>query len=480
MDHLDELADKLRNHDTQEELTPDEKKVAKLRLLHQELMNKQTQNYLDRLFQDNSTSPVRVRGIQVNGGEQFRDLFLRLQFKALLSKELYTLSDFVSAIDASYFSLQKHQILQQCMVSLDVLPSRNRWQKSNTLDVMPVFTLLPEKRFFLKSGTNMGNNEADVYTQFLFRNIFGGAEKLVFDAVKGTKTPDSYVCDYSQPMFSDGRFLWNTSLFGHTRKQDAIWSRLHTKGIINRITTRFDSRTNFSLAFENCWRSLSNEDSDSVEVMSQLGNTYKSSLLFKAEYDSRNSLTLPTSGLFMRLGLEKSGLFSFNNVAFTKLVWESQTAHQLNENHSLLFSSRAGALFNYNGNRSHVLDRFNAGGPTDVRSFLLNGLGPKDSGSSLGGDYFASAGLSLISKIPRTSPESNFRLHQFVNVGKLFSNKEELYNSFNRNYSAGIGSGLIFNHPQARFELNFVLPLCANATDQVRKGLQYGVGASFL
>lgn len=483
MDLQEELAEKLTQNgeggNGNASLSEDEKALASLLLLRQTLMAEQSRQFMELLFSENTTYPIRVKNVQVTNGEHFRDLFLALLLLPLLSRDLYTLADFVGAIDSSYQTLQKHQVLQNCLVLLHPLP-RRPWAKSRTLEVVPVFNLLPQKRFFAKTGTNVGNGEGDGYIQFQLRNMFGGAENLVFDAVTGTKTPSSYLLDYSQPVLNSARYLWNTLVYVNTRKLDALQSSVDTKGITTKIQTRYDSPLNYSLSLENCWRSMSNHGSRSLQVMAQLANTYKSSLLLNVQYDTRDNHVLPLTGHFARLGLEQSGLFAWNSVAYSKLLWESQLALRLNEHHSALFSTRAGALFNTLGGGSNVLDRFNCGGPNDVRSFSLHGLGPKDNNSSLGGDYFVSGGLSLISKIPRIAADSNFKLHQFVNVGKLFGTTEELRKSLFKDYSVGIGSGILYNHPMARFELNFVLPICASSTDSVRKGLQYGVGVSFL
>lgn len=479
MDPEDDFTNKLNRHDSSIDWTEDEKALARVLLQRQDLMAAQSREFIELLFSKNSTLPIRVRNVQVTNGESFRDNFLKLQLRPLLARNLYTLADLFAAIDASYVCLQKHQTLENCLVLLHQLP-RKPWQTHrNTLEVVPVFKLIPQKRFFAKTGTNVGNGEGDGYIQFQLRNIFGGAEVVTFDAVTGTKTPALYLFGYSQPLFNDARFLWNTLAFINTRKLDAVQSTVDTKGMTSKLLTRFDLPINYTLSWENCWRSLSNQTSRSLEVMAQLHNTLKSAILATAEYDTRNSHVFPTAGRYMRLGLERSGLLSRSSVAFTKIVWEAQAAQTLGEKHSLLFSGRAGALFGVKDGQSNILDRFNAGGPNDVRAFSLNGLGPKDNNSSMGGDYFVSAGVSLLSQIPKY-PESNFKLLQFVNIGRIFSDTLELRNSFSRNYSIGIGSGILYIHPMARFELNLVLPISASSTDYVRKGLQYGVGVSFL
>ena len=46
--------------------------------------------------------------------------------------------------------------------------------------------------------------------------------------------------------------------------------------------------------------------------------------------------------------------------------------------------------------------------------------------------------------------------------------------------SAAAGFGLVYAHPMARFELNFTLPLVMRREEQARKGIQFGIGVTFL
>ncbi|KAK0189768.1 hypothetical protein F5146DRAFT_638985 [Armillaria mellea] len=63
-------------------------------------------------------------------------------------------------------------------------------------------------------------------------------------------------------------------------------------------------------------------------------------------------------------------------------------------------------------------DRFQLGGPLSVRSFQSNGLGPRDGSDSLGGDIYWSAGLSIISNIPRKA-HWPVKTHLWLNAGRL-------------------------------------------------------------
>lgn len=479
--------DRLSAHaDDESKLTPEEKSLKRLMESKQQVMVEQSRSFMESMFSDNSTIPVKIKNVQVTNAGHFRDSFLLHQLQPLLSKDLLTLAEFFSGLDAVHRSLVKHDILENCLISLHQLP-KNMWTKSSpaTIDMVPVFNILPQKRFYAKTGTNIGNGEGDGYIQFQLKNMFGGAENLVFDAVTGTKTPSSYLLNYSQPVYNDAEYLLDTQLYINTRKLDWIQSSVTTRGFTTKVSTRYDSALNYSAAFETCWRSLQNHNSRSMEVMSQLKDTFKSSLLFNIIYDTRDHHILPTAGSFFKFGYEHSGLFSFNNVKFSKMICEFQNAFKINTNHSLVFSNKVGLLFGTRGSYSNILDRFHIGGPNDVRSFQLNGLGPVDNGSSLGGDCFLNGGVSLVSQIPWAPKDTNFKLHNFFNFGKILpqsasKNWKSVVSGLTESYSTSLGTGILYNHPMARFELNFVMPITAHANEYVRKGIQYGVGVSFL
>lgn len=483
LEHEELLMDRLSVHaDDESQLTPEEKSLKRLMESKQKALVDQSRSFLDDMFGENSTTPVKIKNVQVTNGEYFRDSFLSHQLKPLLSKELFTLSDFFSSLDSVYRLFAKHDVFENCMISLHQLP-KQVWRNNcpATIDVVPVFNILPQKRFYAKTGTNIGNGEGDGYIQFQLKNIFGGAENLVFDAVTGTKTPSSYLLSYSQPVSNDANYALDTQVYVNTRKLEWIQSSVVTRGITTKLSTRYDSKVNYSAAFETCWRSLQNHNSKSWEVMSQLKDTFKSSLLFNIIYDTRDHHILPTIGKYFKIGFEQSGLFAFNNVQFSKLIWEGQSALKINDNHSLVFSNKAGVIFGTGGSSSSILDRFYIGGPNDVRSFHLNGLGPRDNGSSLGGDYCLNGGVSLVSQIPGAPKDTNFKLHNFFNFGKLLpASKHTSIQDFTKQYSTSFGTGILYNHPMARFELNFVLPITVHANDCLRKGIQYGVGVSFL
>jgi len=161
----------------------------------------------------------------------------------------------------------------------------------------------------------------------------------------------------------------------------------------------------------------------------------------------------------------------------------------------LLFSlgARAGVLHPLtngdDGTAPTPSDRFQLGGPTNLRMFRANSLGPRDGVDSVGGDLFWAAGASLITHLPR-KPHWPVKAHAFLNAGQLeplHRHEDGVGSSLRSSISAALsrpsvstGVGLIYHFDPVRVELNFGVPLTARASDGTRKGVQIGIGLEFL
>ncbi|ODV79234.1 uncharacterized protein CANTADRAFT_26228 [Suhomyces tanzawaensis NRRL Y-17324] len=483
-DMIDRLSTTLNNADAPQSKA--EKELAQLQQSQQERMIQQNKHYLEELFVESRTQPIKIKNVQITNSQSFRTSFLASQFEPLLKHNTpIGLETFLKNIEQVSKSFIKLGLVQDLMVSVNHLPRSYFSRPSASLDVVPVFNIIPVKKFYAKTGTNIGNGEGDGYIEFQFKNLFGGAENLTFDAISGTKTQSSYLINYNQPLFNNANFILENVGYLNTRKYDWFNSDVTMRGLTNRIYTQLEGGLNHELTLENSWRILNNLNSKSNDILFQSGSSLKSSLSYNINYDTRNNHILPTAGKYIKAGVEFNGLTKSTSSPFLKSILESQfTLPVKSLKSSLVFTHKSGVLYPL-GNSSFILDRFFIGGPNDVRSFTMNGLGPKSYNSSVGGDVFLNGGVSLVSKIPGISEESNFKLHNFVNFGKLMPLQKKLglaglAKDFSGNYSVSYGFGILFNHPMARFELNFVLPLAVHERDSIRKGIQYGIGVSFL
>ena len=198
-------------------------------------------------------------------------------------------------------------------------------------------------------------------------------------------------------------------------------------------------------------------------------------------------------------------------MAFWKSEVETQTAMtvplpgiQGDSGVSFTTSLRAGMLYplglglESKPQSSHINDRFQLGGPTDVRGFRLSGLGPRDGIDAIGGDVYAAGSANVLFPLPRVGADRPFRIQAFLNGGRLLALRhpkkgaemdskavqESVYSTV-AELASGLpsmaaGIGLVYAHPVARFELNFSLPLVLRKGEDARKGLQFGIGINLL
>lgn len=464
----------------------EDKQLEKLLQEKQQLLQRQSQEYLNQLFESNENKPVSVSNIQVNNAKDFRLLFLNKQFLPL-NKDNFTLQEFFGALDEITRNFTKAGVVENLVIQLDAATRPNnvffKSVNQDTLNLIPAFNLFPVKKFYAKTGSNIGNGEGDGYIQFQLKNLFGGGENVSFDATTGTRTSSSYLFNYNMPVNNNTNYVWESLFFINHRSLEWIGCETKNYGFNTKFATKFSGNVNHQLAFDGIWRILNNKNSKSLSIWNQCGHNFKNSVTYNISYDTRDNIHLPSMGKLMRLGIEIDGLTRFSSNTFVKTLIETQVAQKLTDQSHFILTNRFGII--NSPKESYVLDRFFIGGPNDVRSFTLNGLGPKSYGNSIGGDLFVNGGLSLITRIPYTPQGTNFKLHSFFNYGnlKLYDQEQKIYGNltglFNQ-FSTSFGIGILYNHPMARFELNFVLPLTTHQRDFTRKGLQYGIGVSFL
>jgi len=368
-------------------------------------------------------------------------------------------------------------------------------------------------RVSLKTGTDLGNVEGSAYGNLTWRNIFGGAESLNLNASAGTRTRSAYQATLDTPILSDpDRRLTLDVLASSTLKP---WSSHEEvlKGTGLKYSWATKSGTRHQVGYTGVWRQVTGLAANaSPSVRADAGDSVKSSITHTWLADRRNHPFLPTSGYLLKTVSEIAGWGPLRgDVAFWKSEVETSAAVAVpipgidgDSGVSLTGGLRAGMLyplpigFNSTSQPSRINDRFQLGGPTDVRGFKISGLGPRDGPDAVGGDIYAAASTNLLIPVPRAGKDSPLRLQFFANAGRLlalnsggdrggessiaarksvYSTVAELADGLP---SLAAGVGIVYAHPVARFELNFSLPLVVRKGEEGRKGLQFGVGLNFL
>lgn len=371
-------------------------------------------------------------------------------------------------------------------------------------------------RYTIKTGTEAGSSEGSAYLNVVLRNLFGGAESLNANASLGTRTRSAYSATFDTPILSNPDLRWEIGgLASSTLKSWASHEEV-LKGGATKLKWLSSTGSRHELGYSGLWRQVTGlAEKASPSVRADAGDSFKSSITHTFIHDKRDFPMLPSRGYLVKTISELAGFGPLKgDVAFGKFQFESQAAFPVpvpgvegDSGISFTAGLRGGVLYplTLGGGatpvQSRINDRFQLGGPTDVRGFRLSGLGPRDGQDALGGDVFAAGGASLLFPVPRMGKETPLRIQAFINGGRLLALKDvrgdgkeggmssedvnkgikstlqELRNGLP---SCAAGVGLVYAHPVARFELNFSLPLVLRRGEEGRKGVSFGVGLDFL
>ncbi|KAL2836052.1 surface antigen-domain-containing protein [Aspergillus pseudoustus] len=467
------------------------------------------------LIDQNSTVPCAILSVQVLNASHTRRGFLEQIFNPLLSsnkEQPYTLSEALREISARADRLSRFDIFQQPIsVYLDQTTASEGQPGLTNLNVY--YSVKDKSRVLLKTGTDLGNTEGSAYGNLLWRNVFGGAENLNLNASLGTRTRSAYQAAFDTPILGDPDFrLEIGGIASATQKSWASHEEV-LRGGWSKFRWLSRSGHRHELGYNGFWRQVTGlAENASPTVRADAGDSVKSSVFHSWTTDRRDNPFLPSRGYYAKAFNELAGWGPLKgDVAFWKSEIETQGAVPIpipgikgDSGISFTTGFRAGLLYplgldsDSRPRLSRLNDRFQLGGPTDVRGFRLSGLGPHDGADAVGGDVYAAGSANLLLPLPRVGAEKPLRLQAFVNGGRLLplrtaqktapttsgevtdavaSTISELGNGLP---SVSAGVGLVYAHPAARFELNVSLPLVLRKGEEGRKGLQLGIGINFL
>lgn len=380
-------------------------------------------------------------------------------------------------------------------------------------DVAVFVTAREKGRISAKTGTDLGNAEGSAYANVQWRNVFGGAETLDVNASLGTRTRSAYQAAFDTPILSDPDKRWQIGGVQSSTQKAYASHEEFLRGGWTTLRWLMSSHSQQEFGYNGYWRQITGLAANaSPTVRAEAGDSFKSSISHTWISDRRNNSILPSSGYYMKTINELAGWGPLKgDVAFWKSEVQTQTALAIpvpgvKRESGVTFTTgvRAGLLYplvlgsNPHPEASHINDRFQLGGPTDVRGFRLSGLGPRDGSDAVGGDVYAAGSANLLVPLPRVGRKSPLRMQAFLNGGRLLAlqregkdgekSSEDVKSSVAKTIAElgnglptmSAGVGLVYAHPVARFELNFSLPLVLRKGEEGRKGLQFGIGIDYL
>ncbi|KAK3294942.1 surface antigen-domain-containing protein [Chaetomium fimeti] len=476
---------------------------------------------LTQMLDEHALAPASISSLEVHGATNTRKSLLDHVFKPVLEDTApagTTMGQVLDRVTAATKKLTRFDIFKEegFGVFLSEAPRPESAPPTDRTELDVSIRVKEKSRLVFSAGTDFGNTEGSAYTNAVARNIFGGAETLSVNASAGTRTRSAYNATLSAPVNGNPDLrLSAEALRSVTQKPWASHEEQLTGGNL-RLAWLSENNDTHALAYSTVWRQLTGlAATASPTVRADAGDSLKSSITHTFTRDRRDNPMLPQNGYLLRSISELAGWGPLSgDVSFAKTEVEASGALPLLAKSGVSIGGglRLGLLYplplGYSpagaAQPSRINDRFQLGGPTDVRGFKIGGVGPHDGADAVGGDVFAAGGVNALLPLPRTGPDSPLRLQLFANAGRLVAlnskgtGKEgrgglamdsatvfkgvtsavgELANGLP---SLAAGVGLVYAHPVARFELNFSLPLVLRKGEEGRKGLQVGVGINFL
>ncbi|KAH9017087.1 surface antigen-domain-containing protein [Lactarius deliciosus] len=436
---------------------------------------------------------ARIAAVRVDGAKNTRRSFLASVVHPHLRD--HSSSSFESVLrttrDIGHYLVQT-DLFQSVQARLE--PSAEPASKLGDVDV--IFTTHERPRFFLKTSTEVGNSEGNASATSRIRNVFGGAETFEANVSFGTKTRRSFHATFTAPITPTLDTHGELSVFALDRDNSSYMSATETLRGARAVIRRGAVGTHagqHEFGYEATLRRIGDlQPASSISVREAAGTSTKSSLFHAWTHDSRDHAIFGTRGVRAQFRHELAGLGG--DTAFYKAEGGLQASRVLLPGVLLSLGARAGVLHPLGGDGSAsaptLSDRFQLGGPTNLRMFRANGLGPHDGTDSLGGDVFWTAGASVVTHLPY-KPLWPVKAHAFLNAGQLESVSSSRAGSGSSALRSSVaaalskpsvsaGVGLIYLFDPVRVELNFGVPLAARASDGMRKGVQVGIGLEFL
>ncbi|KAL7418077.1 surface antigen-domain-containing protein [Mrakia frigida] len=441
---------------------------------------------LNEVVNDNLKTVTPLSALRVLNTQATRDSFLSSLFSPLLlqhSAGPQTLESLLALTQDIHATLAPFGVFKTIDVRLET--AQSLLAKEGSVDV--VVDVKEAPRLSIKSGTEVGHAEGNAYITANIRNVFGGAETLGLSTSVGTKTRSSFEGTLRTPLFASPLHSLAFSGFSFDRDNTAFASHWEQ---VQGGKLSYDTRTflgGHSLTYEATQRTLRNllpSASPSIREAARPGPSIKSAIAHTFLRDTRNSAFLATSGSLFKATQELAGFGG--DAKHFKSTTETAMTRALGKGYFASFTTRTGLVLPLDPSKgTHLVDRVFMGGPTSVRGFKMNGMGPRDGNDSLGGELSYSLGASIFGPLP-LRPHWPLKLHTFLNAGHLSSPASYaspqtiLAPLLSSPPSVSAGVGIVYDFAPIRIEANFVVPLVGGSGEGLSKGFGLGMGMEFL
>jgi outer membrane protein insertion porin family len=223
-----------------------------------------------------------------------------------------------------------------------------------------------------------------------------------------------------------------------------------------------------------------------IQQAALAGPQWVSAVGSSVNYNSLDSTKSPTSGFSSQLKQDLAGLGG--DVKFLRTTEDLRYYHAINDDVVSLVRAQGGYVTGWGGQQVPLLNTF-FGGPTMVRGFAPNGIGPRDltpgtSMDNVGGSMYWATTAQLQSNIPGVPQEYGLKANVFVDAGSVFGysgptafpGSAQSLQLANKNVvRSSAGAGLTWASPFGNLTVDYAVPITKAAYDVVQP-LRFSAG----
>jgi outer membrane protein insertion porin family len=223
-----------------------------------------------------------------------------------------------------------------------------------------------------------------------------------------------------------------------------------------------------------------------IQQAAAAGPAWVSAVGDTATYNTLDNTKSPTNGINAQLKQDLAGLGG--DVKFLRTTADVRYYHAINEDVVGLVRAQGGYVTGWGGQQVPLLNSF-FGGPSMVRGFAPNGIGPRDltpgtTMDNVGGSMYWATTAELQSNIPGVPQEYGLKATAFVDAGSVFrysgpttfpGSSQSLQLANTNVLRSSVGAGLSWASPFGPLTVDYAVPLTKAAYDVVQP-LHFGAG----
>lgn len=410
---------------------------------------------------------IYVRRINISGNARTRDSVVRRELRQMEGGWIST-----QKINRSRIRLQRLGFFDEVNVETPVVPGID-----DQMDVN--FTVSERSSGSLMAGLGYSQGQGLLINASISQNNIFGTGNRVTASINNSSVNKIYSFSYTNPYYtidgiSRGFRIFSRSTDARRANVAAYTSDIYGGGInfgfplseFNRARLALDyenTRLNTSTATPASYLGFIADNGDEFDIV-RFTLTWSHDTRNRAIFADRGGNRILSANVAVPLG----------NLEYYKIRYRESRFFPLSEDFTLLLKADLASGDGY-GNTTELpfWERYYAGGPSSVRGYRANRLGPQEDGSPRGGALKVVGNAELILPMPFATDNKSLRLTAFFDIGNVFERRKD-FDAGELRYSAGLS--VMWLTPMAPLTFSYAWPLNDAPGDDVEQ-FQFSLGA---